>query len=93
MVFIVLIMCWGITVKLLCSICWEDIFTGCGVTGVSSGITMCVFLGVWFLQVLLLMGSVKWDIKEIRSQHSNYVDRLLQVLLGMQHFPIFVGKI
>lgn len=27
------------------------------------------------------MGSVKWDIKEIRSQHSNYVDRLLQVCL------------
>ena len=32
-------------------------------------------------QVLGLMGSVKWDIKEIRSQHSGYVDRLLQVIL------------
>ena len=33
------------------------------------------------IQVLGLMGSVKWDIKEIRSQHSSYVDRLLQVYI------------
>ena len=31
------------------------------------------------LQVLQSMSPVKWDIKEIMSQHSSYVDRLLQV--------------
>jgi hypothetical protein len=29
-------------------------------------------------QILQGMSSVKWDIKEIKSQHSSYVDRLIQ---------------
>lgn len=42
------------------------------------------------VQVLSLMGSVKWDIKEIRSQHSSYVDRLLQVSLGVEDHVVQV---
>lgn len=30
-------------------------------------------------QMLLLMASVKWDVKEIMSQHNIYVDSLLKV--------------
>ena len=32
-----------------------------------------------FEKLLILMANVKWDIKDIMSQHSNYVDVLLQV--------------
>lgn len=31
-------------------------------------------------QMLLLMAGVKWDIKEIMSQHNVYVDVLLKVM-------------
>lgn len=30
-------------------------------------------------QMLLLMANVKWDVKEIMSQHNVYVDALLKV--------------
>lgn len=30
-------------------------------------------------QMLLLMANVKWDVKEIMSQHNIYVDALLKV--------------
>lgn len=30
-------------------------------------------------QMLLLMANVKWDVKEIMSQHNIYVDSLLKV--------------
>ena len=29
--------------------------------------------------ILQLMGKVAWDIKEVRSQHSQYVDVMLRV--------------
>lgn len=32
-------------------------------------------------QMLLLMAGVKWDIREIMSQHNVYVDVLLKVIL------------
>lgn len=40
-------------------------------------------------QMLLLMAGVKWDIREIMSQHNVYVDVLLKVILvqGWCRFP------
>lgn len=35
-------------------------------------------------QMLLLMAGVKWDIKEIMSQHNVYVDVLLKVMCGAE---------
>ncbi len=34
-----------------------------------------------YVQVLQVMSSVKWELREIMSQHSGYVDQLLQVLI------------
>ena len=36
-----------------------------------------------FEKILQLMATVKWDIKDIMSQHSAYVDVLLQVRIGI----------
>ncbi|XP_064402332.1 syndetin-like isoform X2 [Halichondria panicea] len=51
-----------------------------------------------FDQILQVMSSVKWDLKEIMSQHSGYVDQLLQEFTKFQkktdaidrriHFPM-----
>lgn len=30
-------------------------------------------------QIINMMSRVQWDVKEVMSQHSSYVDRLLQV--------------
>lgn len=30
-------------------------------------------------QIINMMSRVQWDVKEVMSQHSTYVDRLLQV--------------
>ena len=44
------------------------------------GILKCIPMWLFiFEQILHSMSSVKWDIKEIKSQHSGYVDRLIQV--------------
>lgn len=36
-------------------------------------------------QLLVLMANVKWDVKEIMSQHNVYVDALLKVILSSLH--------
>lgn len=35
-------------------------------------------------QMLLLMANVKWDVKEIMSQHNIYVDSLLKVSIFLE---------
>lgn len=35
-------------------------------------------------QMLLLMANVKWDVKEIMSQHNIYVDSLLKVNIFLE---------
>ena len=46
--------------------------------------TMCMYCAV--LQVLQSMSSVKWDIKDIMSQHSAYVDLLIKVsIMALPH--------
>ena len=39
-----------------------------------------VLIALHFCQILQSMASVKWDIREIKSQHSSYVDNLVQVV-------------
>ena len=41
-----------------------------------------------YMQVLQSMGSVKWDIREIMSQHDAYVDLLLQVLYPVTLYTV-----
>lgn len=41
-------------------------------------------------QMLLLMAGVKWDIREIMSQHNVYVDVLLKVIL-LQEGPLWTA--
>lgn len=42
-------------------------------------------------QVLQQMATVKWDVKEIMSQHNAYIDILIQVCICM--YSIYVKRI
>jgi hypothetical protein len=35
-------------------------------------------------KILHMMGQVKWDIKEIMSQHSSYVDVAVQEMISLK---------
>lgn len=46
-------------------------------------------ISIYFIKVLQLMSHVKWDVKDIKSQHNSYVDFLLQVLASMSFYLLF----
>ena len=49
-----------------------------------------VIISIYFVKVLQLMSHVKWDVKDIKSQHNSYVDFLLQVLASMSFYLSFL---